>query len=616
MRRLLSLGAILGAVGLAVLLSGQARPDTRYMTYYMVFDNAFGLTEGGDFRLGGVPAGKTTRFTITDDWPARAVVEAQINTPGFEALRRDATCAIRQQSLIGEYYVDCQPGSHPVRLPNAATVPVEQTESTVPIDLVNNVMRRPYRERFRLILAELGTGLAGRPEDIRAVLQRAHPGFRETSKTLKVLGDQSRVIQDMIVDSDTVVEELEAKKTEVSRWIDETGETAAISASRKRQIEADFRSLPPFLDSLESYSRQLGHTADASLPTLADLRRAAPDLEVTFRELPAFARATRIAVRSLGELSEDGRPAMAESREEIDQIRLVARDLPRLATPLRQFLQTADDRGRSTEEDPEAEETAPPEPDKTAYRGSASSGSEGQEPRSQQALEDLIDRAQNLIEDLDGATDLSGDEIAELEDLLGEAPDNVAGAIDDLNELIDSLEDEQDEDAPEGRDKTVRGTSEDSATDLGFTGFESFLNYFYWQAQVINAFDDVSHFLRIHLIIDPDCSPYEGNPSKEKQRKCGQDLGPYQPGIKDPDPTETGEVPSEREDDGGAGTGDDEVRGEGQGHEHEDPGTSSSLRFRPRRGQSAPGALGVPKPPVAPTAPVPPPQLLDYLLAP
>ena len=43
-------------------------------------------------------------------------------------------------------------------------------------------MRRPYRERFRLIITELGTGLAGRPDDLQEVLRRAHPGLRETSQ--------------------------------------------------------------------------------------------------------------------------------------------------------------------------------------------------------------------------------------------------------------------------------------------------------------------------------------------------------------------------------------------------------------------------------------------------
>ena len=80
---------------------------------------------------------------------------------------------------------------------------MEQTGSTIPIDLVQNVMRRPYRERFRLILSELGTGLAGRPEDLDDVLRRAHPGLRETSKVLQILGDQNKTIKDFISDADT-----------------------------------------------------------------------------------------------------------------------------------------------------------------------------------------------------------------------------------------------------------------------------------------------------------------------------------------------------------------------------------------------------------------------------
>ena len=35
-------------------------------------------------------------------------------------------------------------------------IPVAQTSSTIPPDLINTVMRRPYRERFRLIIASSG----------------------------------------------------------------------------------------------------------------------------------------------------------------------------------------------------------------------------------------------------------------------------------------------------------------------------------------------------------------------------------------------------------------------------------------------------------------------------
>ena len=73
-------------------------------------------------------------------------------------------------------------------------------------------MRRPYRERFRLIITELGTGLAGRPDDLQEVLRRAHPGLRETSRVLRILGDQNEVIKNFITDSDTVVQRARAEQ--------------------------------------------------------------------------------------------------------------------------------------------------------------------------------------------------------------------------------------------------------------------------------------------------------------------------------------------------------------------------------------------------------------------
>ena len=98
------------------------------------------------------------------------------------------------------------------KIENNGTIPLEQTTSTIPQDLVNNILRTPYRERLRLIIAELGTGLAGRPEDLQEVLKRAHPGLRETSKTLEILGNQNKIIEDFITDSDTVVAQLERRK--------------------------------------------------------------------------------------------------------------------------------------------------------------------------------------------------------------------------------------------------------------------------------------------------------------------------------------------------------------------------------------------------------------------
>ena len=92
---------------------------------------------------------------------------------------------------------------------SGGTIPVTRTQSTIPADLVQNVMRLPYRERFTLIINELGTGLAGRPEDLSAVIHRADLGLQQTSRVLKILGDQNKIIQNFIVNSDTVMQQLD-----------------------------------------------------------------------------------------------------------------------------------------------------------------------------------------------------------------------------------------------------------------------------------------------------------------------------------------------------------------------------------------------------------------------
>jgi len=349
--------------GAAVLgAAGGERPGEPYRA---VFDNAFGLTEGGDLKIAGVRAGQTTGFKLTRERPHKAVVEFEITEPGVGELREDARCEIRPQSLIGEYFVDCQPGSSDEKLAAGGTIPVEQTSSTIPIDLVNNILRRPYRERLRLIIAELGTGLAGRDEDLAEVLRRAHPGLRETSRTLRVLADQNRTIQKFIGDAQVVTEQLENRKADVGRWVDEAGKTAQITATRREELKRNFQLLPGFLDELEPYMVQLGNVADEQVPALADLQAAAPDLDRFLARLGPFSEASRPAFRGLGAASVDGLRAFRASQTEVNALRDLARDVPGLAKPLRQLLQTLDDRKRAVEPDARAKATGPPAPDKT-----------------------------------------------------------------------------------------------------------------------------------------------------------------------------------------------------------------------------------------------------------
>jgi ABC-type transporter Mla subunit MlaD len=390
MRRALAVLVVLLAAAAAVVMTGaRSEREQAGFKFKIAFANAFGLTEGGDLRIGGVKAGKTLKFDVSKgrecqgetptDGPPRAcaVTEAIITENGFKDIQTDAQCEIRQQSLIGEYYVDCQPGHSGNSLEEGTVIPDTRTTSTIPPDLVGDVMRRPYRDRLRLIVAELGTGLAGRPQDVSELLRKAHPGFRETQQVLEILGDQRNIIRNFISDSNVVVRELDREKRELQRWIVEAGEAAEVSASRQEAISGGFQRLPTFLQELDGTMVRLEDLTDAQTPLLRDLQAAAPSLDTFLTRLGPFSEASRPAFRSLGDTSDAGSRAIRASGEEIDMLRQLAADAPSAAKPLRQLLQTLDDRDRSVEDNPDAIATAPPAPDPTSdARGKGFTGFE------------------------------------------------------------------------------------------------------------------------------------------------------------------------------------------------------------------------------------------------
>jgi virulence factor Mce-like protein len=366
-RRVLSALAVVLVAGAAALgLGAKSDDDGGKKTYNLLFDNAFGLTEGGDFKVAGVRAGKTSAFKVVNvDGRPLALVKADLTEPGLADLRRDARCEIRPQSLIGEYFVDCQPGTSNERLPDGGRLPVAQTSSTIAIDLVNDIMRRPYQERLRLIIGELGAGLAGRPGDLSNVLRRAHPALRETSQTLEILGRQTKTIEKFIGDAHTVIGALENRKKDVSRFVREAGRTAEISASRRDELGETFRRLPAFLAELEPYMGRLGDLTQAQTPVLRNLQSASGELDTFLTRLRPFAAEGLPAFNALGDMSVVGRRAVRKTTEEVRELRRLAKDAPGLAKPLRQLLQTIDDRKRAVEPDRRAAASGPPAGDKT-----------------------------------------------------------------------------------------------------------------------------------------------------------------------------------------------------------------------------------------------------------
>ena len=191
-------------VACVVLLfsGGAAGGDEGTYEVRAVFDNASFLVEGEDVRVAGAKVGSVAAVDIAEadeavredgsPAPGKAIVILQIDDAAFHDFRTDASCLIRPQSLIGEKFVECKPTEPrapgtPVppeleQVPEGEPgegqylLPLERNGKAIDLDLVNNIMEEPYPDRFRLILNDLGAGLAARGEELARDHRARQPG--------------------------------------------------------------------------------------------------------------------------------------------------------------------------------------------------------------------------------------------------------------------------------------------------------------------------------------------------------------------------------------------------------------------------------------------------------
>jgi virulence factor Mce-like protein len=323
MRRFVYLGLLVALLPWVVIgIVRESTDDDTQDRYFVraIFDNASTLVVGEDVKVAGVPVGVISDLDVTDD--KKAAVSLRIDDTDFVRWKVDASCKIGSQGLIGEKFVDCQPGSAEAQqLPKIQQgdgkgehlLPVENTSSPVDLDLIGDIQRLPYRQRFAILLSEFGTGLAGRGGDLNEVIHRANPALRETDEVLKILADQNRTLARLVRDSDQVLGPLARERESFADFIVQANATGQASAERSSDLRETIRLLPGFLRELRPLMADLEDFTDQGTPLLTDLNAAAPALGRLIKAQGTLSDASRESFPSLGDALERGRPALIEA---------------------------------------------------------------------------------------------------------------------------------------------------------------------------------------------------------------------------------------------------------------------------------------------------------------
>ncbi len=322
MRRLLALLVACLALPVIVLVGTAASGDGGGgYRVRAIFDNVASAVPGEDVKIAGAKVGVIDSMDVTAG--KKAAVVLRVDDARFTPFRADASCSVRPQSLIGEKFVECQPGTS--GQPALARIEkgqgegqhlmaLRRTSSPVDLDLINDIMRRPYRERLTILINEFGTGLAGRGKDLNEVIHRANPALRDTDRVLAILARQNGTLGRLAERSDRALAPLARERRHVTGFIREAGVTGTATAERRTDIERGLHLLPGFLRELRPLMADLGGFADQAGPVAADLNRSGADVSRMIRALGPFSRSARPSLETLGDAARTGRPALIRTR--------------------------------------------------------------------------------------------------------------------------------------------------------------------------------------------------------------------------------------------------------------------------------------------------------------
>jgi ABC-type transporter Mla subunit MlaD len=290
-----------------------------------IFDDAANIIPGEDVKIEGVKVG--TVGPVTPTVAQKAAVVLNISSSGFQDFRRDASCTIEPEALIGEKFVNClptQPRAEGTPLPpplhkipsghegeGQYLLPVTNTSSPVDVDLLGDLNRLPERERFRIIINELGAGLAGRGSDLNAVVRRADPALRELDKVLGILAAQNKTLVNLAEESDRALQPVAGVKQQISNFIVGADTVSRASANQRGAIARNLAGFPPFLEQLGPAMERFGRFAEQTTPAFTDLKVAAPGINQTFTQLAPFANSSTAFFQSLGKTAKVSGPALA-----------------------------------------------------------------------------------------------------------------------------------------------------------------------------------------------------------------------------------------------------------------------------------------------------------------
>lgn len=336
-RRTFAAGVVAAVLILVVALV-MTGGDSGYVTK-AEFKDTNGLRKNSDVKIGGVPGGKITKIELTER--DTGLVTMRLNE-GAAPIGAGATADSRPVNLLGEKFVDLDPGDIKREAPSGTTIPIRRTGTPTELDDVLNMLDPTTRGRLRVLINEAGVGIAGHDSDINALLDRLPPSLRETQELISSFAADTDRLERLAVAGDRVVAELTTGKDDVTAFVDTAGRALQNTARNRENLGRTLDRAPGTIRQLRTTLGELSAAAARLKPAARELRATSAPLAGTLARLPRFAddaeptlRAVRETSPTLERLGRRGAPIVA-------RLEPTARELSRFSTVFDPFSTTLD----------------------------------------------------------------------------------------------------------------------------------------------------------------------------------------------------------------------------------------------------------------------------------
>ncbi len=215
-------GLIAGAV-IAVIVAVMAKinldfaaPWSSTHTVSMQVSDADGISVSSDVRIAGRLVGQVTgvrsdgqystvTFHVDDaDWPLPA----------------DSTASIRLATLLGQKYVEIQPGSSQQKLADSATIPLPRTKPVVDFDQILSTFDQPTRKALTDIVKTVGAAVNGQEGTLQQLLPSLSDLSQHSVTPTGELVNRDPEFNGILVNLGTTADQLNQSRNDLAGVID------------------------------------------------------------------------------------------------------------------------------------------------------------------------------------------------------------------------------------------------------------------------------------------------------------------------------------------------------------------------------------------------------------